>query len=35
MKQILYEFVNTMEFDIKHETYIEDIDYFLKQTNRK
>ena len=30
-RELLYAFVTTMECDIKHETYEEDIEYFLKQ----
>jgi hypothetical protein len=32
-RELLYAFVNTMEFDIKHETYEEDIEYFLKENS--
>ena len=29
-RELLDEFCSTMEFDVKHETYEEDIDYFLE-----
>ena len=32
-RELLYAFVSTMEFDIKHETYEEDIEYFLEQNS--
>ena len=33
IKQILTEFVAQIEFDVKHETYEEDIEYYLKKIN--
>jgi hypothetical protein len=32
-RELLYAFINTMEFDTKHETYEEDIEYFLKENS--
>ena len=32
-REMLYAFAMTMEFDIKHETYEEDIEYFLKENS--
>tara|TARA_R110000850_G_scaffold16494_1_gene51421 strand:+ start:237 stop:479 length:243 start_codon:yes stop_codon:yes gene_type:complete len=34
-REMLDAFVCTMEFDIKHETYQEDIDYFLKNVTTR
>ena len=34
-RELLDAFVCTMEFDIKHETYQEDIDYFLKNVTTR
>lgn len=32
-RELLWAFVSTMEFDVKHETYKEDIEYFLKENS--
>lgn len=32
-RELLWAFVNTMEFDVRHETDEENIEYFLKENN--
>ena len=32
-RELLWAFINTISFDIKHETYEEDVEYFLTQNN--
>jgi len=33
--ELLWGFVNTMEFDVKHNTYEEDIEYFIYNNYEK